>query len=275
MKLIDALGLAIGLTVIIACGPARPQAVETHLVRTTESDSLTEMENAPQNLSPEVPVDYLLGRFEPGEDSQFAMIADAHSAGSGRGAYLHGEAYAAFVEMYQAAKAEGITLTILSATRNFARQKQIWEAKWNGQRKVSGKNLATAVPDPQERALLILRYSSMPGTSRHHWGTDMDLNAFENDYFETGQGKKEYDWLVAHAADFGFCQPYTEKGNARPHGYEEERWHWSYMPLAKPYLAAYQQQISPEMITGFAGAEVAAPLSVIERYVAGVSEACK
>jgi D-alanyl-D-alanine carboxypeptidase len=222
-----------------------------------------------------VDVNYLLGRFEPSKDTSFVKIDNQHAAGSGRGAYLHRETYEAFKKMYAAAKADGITLTIRSATRNFYRQKEIWEGKWNGGRKVGGKDLSRTVPNHKERALTILLYSSMPGTSRHHWGTDMDLNAFENDYFKSGQGLKEYEWLVANGPTYGFCQPYTEKGADRPDGYEEERWHWSYIPLAKKYLAAYGNQINLAMIEGFDGAETATEISVIEKYVFGINSVCK
>ena len=34
--------------------------------------------------------------------------------------------------MAEAAKKEGVILTIISATRNFESQKRIWENKWNG-----------------------------------------------------------------------------------------------------------------------------------------------
>ena len=218
---------------------------------------------------------YLLGKFDQSRDSNFVRLKNEHTAGSGRGAYLQIEAYEAFIQMRNAAQKEGISLIIKSATRNFNYQKGIWERKWNGQTAVAGKNLARDVKNPYERALLILRYSSMPGTSRHHWGTDMDLNAFTNDYFESGQGLKEYEWLVAHAHEYGFCQPYTAKGSERPHGYEEEKWHWSYLPLAVPALAAYKALITADSIKGFEGALVADSLRVIQRYVLGVNEACK
>jgi zinc D-Ala-D-Ala carboxypeptidase len=176
--------------------------------------------------------------------------------------------------MRTAAAAAGVRLVILSATRNFDRQKIIWEDKWTGKRQVNGGNLSLTVQDPKQRALTILRYSSMPGTSRHHWGTDMDLNAFENDYFASGQGLKEYQWLQAHAAEYGFCQPYTAKGEDRPDGYEEEKWHWSYVPLSRLYLVAYTAKVNPADIQGFAGAAVAADIEVIRKYVLGVNTAC-
>ena len=257
---------------LLSCGGASQPATPEGDAADTTTAMLSKVMVTPPR--PEVPVAYLLGKFDPDQDSLMVAIQDVHSAGSGRGAYLHREAYAAFVRMYEAARDSGITLTIRSATRNFYRQKEIWEAKWTGARIVEGKNLAQAVADPEERARIILRFSSMPGTSRHHWGTDMDLNAFENSYFESGQGLKEYQWLRAHAAEYGFCQPYSAKGPQRPHGYEMEKWHWSYLPVADGYLKAYEATIIPEMIEGFQGAEVASSLQVIEHYVLGISQAC-
>ncbi|GAB4418763.1 MAG: M15 family metallopeptidase [Bacteroidia bacterium] len=222
-----------------------------------------------------IPSVYLLGRFDPAQDSLFVRIEDAYSGGSARGAYMHREAYAAFVDMHAAARRDGVVLTILSATRNFDRQQAIWEEKWTGRRLVGGQDLARTIADPAERARTILRYSSMPGTSRHHWGSDIDLNAFENSYFATGKGLREYTWLQTHAAAYGFGQPYTAKGPHRPDGYEEEKWHWSYLPVARRYLAAYQAQIDPAAIRGFAGAETARDIDVIGKYVLGIDPVCK
>ena len=110
----------------------------------------------------------------------------------------------------------------------------------------------------------------MPGTSRHHWGTDIDLNYLSNVHFESGNGKALYEWMRQNAHDFGFCQPYTEKNNRRPNGYEEEKWHWSYMPLAEKYYAAAKQKLKNQLISGFSGAEYADSLKVVEHYVFGV-----
>ncbi|MBX2901515.1 MAG: M15 family metallopeptidase [Cyclobacteriaceae bacterium] len=219
------------------------------------------------------PVDknYLLGKFDPATHSQFVKLADEHTRGSGRGGYLRKETYEAFLKMSAAARQEGIELTIISATRNFDSQKRIWENKWNGKVPVEGKDLTT-VSDLKERARLILLYSSMPSTSRHHWGTDMDLNALENSYFESGEGLKIYTWLKAHAAEYGFCQPYTSKTTGRS-GYEEERWHWSYLPLSGEFLNQYTKQVSYKDISGFAGSDIAKQMAVIKNYVEGV--ACK
>jgi len=121
------------------------------------------------------------------------------------------------------------------------------------------------------RALEILHYSSMPGTSRHHWGTDLDFNSFENSYFESGKGLDIYNWLLANAPSYGFFRPYTPKGEARPYGYEEEKWHWSYAPLADEYMKTANSQLHDGLIDGFQGAETAPEIKVVEKYVKGVS----
>ncbi|MEL7163682.1 MAG: M15 family metallopeptidase, partial [Bacteroidota bacterium] len=219
------------LLLLTACGAPPSASADVVSVDTIATNPAPAA--APQKDSiPRIPsLPYLTGRFDPTVHPDFVKVAPEYTDGDPY--VLHQDTYAAFERMHAAAKAEGVSLIMVSATRNFARQKQIWEAKWNGQRLLEGKEKADEVyPDPADRARAILRYSSMPGTSRHHWGTDIDLNALTNGYFKSGVGKQVFEWLTAHAHEYGFCQPYTPKGETRPNGYEEERWHWSYLPLA-------------------------------------------
>ncbi|HTH54749.1 MAG TPA: M15 family metallopeptidase [Cyclobacteriaceae bacterium] len=217
------------------------------------------------------PVDknYLLGKFDPAADPRFVRLTAEFASGSALHRHLRKETFESFQKMQRAAKKDGVRLIIISATRNFDSQKQIWENKWNGKVKVEGKDLTT-ITDKNERAKMILLYSSMPSTSRHHWGTDMDLNSLSNSYFEKGDGKKVYEWLTVHAPEYGFCQPYTSKINGRT-GYEEEKWHWSYVPLSNGFLEEYKRQVHYSDIAGFAGSEIAESLQVIDKYVEGVS----
>lgn len=238
-------------------------------VQTVEPAAAEKEEPAPLGQSaPVIPVEYLTGKFDPATHPDFVAVDPAYASASGF--HLHREAYEAFRRMHTAAQADGVALIILSATRNFERQRSIWDAKWTGQRKSNGVFVHT-IADPRERALEILKVSSMPGASRHHWGTDIDLNALNNDYFSEGVGEKVYDWLVANAADYGFCQPYTA---GRPTGYTEERWHWSYQPLAGPLTQAAANQLTDEQISGFLGDETAVSIGVVEKYILGINPAC-
>ena len=183
-----------------------------------------------KNQIEQLDTDYCMGRFEPNNHSDFEVIPIQFA--DREGMYLRKDVFIAFKDMFEAAKKDGIKLQIRSATRNFNYQKGIWERKWTGATPLSdGTNVAKDLNSPKEKALKILEYSSMPGTSRHHWGTDIDLNSFSNTFFEAGEGKKIYDWLQKNASTYGFCQPYTAKGPHRPNGYNEEKWHWTYQPL--------------------------------------------
>ena len=137
-----------------------------------------------------------------------------------------------------------------------------------------GYNALKDFPDPKQRALRILEYSSMPGSSRHHWGTDFDLPVMINPYYEKGTGLKIYTWMQENAASFGFCQPYSPKDEARPNGYNEEKWHWSYMPVAKLLTLQAERDLSDSLFTGFKGSEVATDIGILGNYVLGINAAC-
>jgi LAS superfamily LD-carboxypeptidase LdcB len=231
------------------------------------------VKNEMNNEYPYIDLTYIMGQFDPAKDQHFVKIDEQYA--DRPGLYLHKETYDAFIKMYEAASKAGLKLEIKSATRNFDYQKGIWERKWKGVTKLEGNiDASSYYKKGDERALAILRYSSMPGTSRHHWGTDIDINAFTNSYFESGKGKTEYDWLRANAANYGFCQPYTPKGPDRPHGYEEEKWHWSYLPIATICTEVAQEKMKDKLVKGFLGAEQAAPISVVKNYVLGVNTSC-
>ena len=226
----------------------------------------------------------LLGKFNPATDTNFVLIPE-HMA-SNQSMYCHREVFDAYLAMRDSALRDGITLTIISATRNFNRQKQIWERKW--QNTQCPKNFPPELEGQAQRAegvcntdslqlacdickvRSIMRYSSMPGTSRHHWGTDLDFISVEPDYWTHGEGLRIYNWLCANAHKFGFFQPYT--ADPARTGYAEERWHWSYAPLSKPYLEAYRQKITAEDITGFSGSYLVDSLGIIQSHVFGISE---
>lgn len=213
--------------------------------------------------------DELVGNVIPKTDSCFIKIDKAYTKKSN--IYLRKKTYYSFCNMHAAAKKDGFDLNIVSAFRSHYHQQLIWEAKWTGRRKVNGLNLNESVKDDVKRAKLILQYSSMPGSSRHHWGTDVDIYNLNNSTFESGHGLKMYKWLQKNAADYGFYQVYTE---GRETGYNEEKWHWSYLPIAKPMLDAYINNISIEDFKGFKGANTAKDVKIIQNYVLGINVEC-
>lgn len=232
--------------------------------------------SSPVATTPEIDstitLDFLTGRFDPSSNEDFVLIPEKYADRSSM--LMHKEAFQAFEKMWVAAKEAGHTLVIRSAARNFDYQKGIWERKWSGTTQLSDGSYANQIENKAERALKILEYSSMPGTSRHHWGTDIDFNSFENSWFESGEGLAIFNWLVENAESFGYCRPYTAKDSTRPYGYNEEKWHWSYTPLATKYLAYAKEKLSNKDISGFLGSEQAVEIDVVNKYVFGINNSC-
>jgi LAS superfamily LD-carboxypeptidase LdcB len=205
-------------------------------------------------------LDFLMGRFDPAIHERFGRIDDKHT--NKTNIYLDREVYNAFLRMHNDALKAGFRLMIVSATRDFYYQKRIWDYKWSGQ--------PESLSD-EEKAVKILEYSSMPGSSRHHWGTDIDLNVLDNSYYEKGEGKRIYDWLKENAHNYGFCQPYTA---GREKGYQEEKWHWTYLPLSSIYTKYAQEHMKDEYLEGFHGAEFASKIGITENFILSIDEHC-
>ncbi len=239
------------------------------------SDNIAEKKVLVKVVGPssDISADYLMGKFDPSKHPDFVEIPKEYADRPGQ--FIRLEVLGAFIKMYNAAMLEGVRLQIRSATRNFNDQKRIWENKWTGKTILEDNiNAAKDISDDLTRSKKILEYSSMPGTSRHHWGTDMDFNSFSNEWFEKGEGYKLYSWMLYNAAKYGFCQPYTKMGSDRTSGYFEEKWHWTYMPLSKKYTQSAKTIIKNEMISGFLGSETAIIVDMLNNYILGISPSC-
>ena len=157
---------------------------------------------------------------------------------------LHRYAAIPFLNLRRAAARDGIDLAPVSTFRDFARQLKIWNDKFSGSRPLldaAGATLAAASLPPAERIDAILLWSALPGASRHHWGTDLDLvdrSAVPADYqpqltqaefAPAGPFAKLLLWLEANAARFGFFRPFRGvRSGVRP-----EPWHFSFAPVAE------------------------------------------
>ena len=223
-------------------------------------------------------IEYLLGQFDPAVNEKFISLKNAGIPSDGREHFIRKEAaktlkkvFADFNKQYPKIK-----LWIASSTRTYSQQKIIWELKWNNESKNQTKK-NTNIMDSNEIHLKILKYSSMPGTSRHHWGTDIDFNVLKNSYYNSGDGKIIYNWMKKNMSKYGFCQVYNKERNM---GYQEERWHWSYMPLAKIFTEEWIKVFKndPKQFTSridFNGAKIKDILELAIKYVIGINPECK
>lgn len=227
----------------------------------------------PASVQPAFPVEdisglfsdrnYLSGRIDYARHPEFVRLHPPLSRRPGE--FLRVDAYIAFIRMRQSALRDGIVLTIVSASRNFDRQRQIWEAKWNA---------LPAGGNDTARASNVLSYSAMPSASRHHWGTDIDINSTDEAYFDSSEGRRIHAWLTRNAATYGFCQVYARKRAAGRDGHEDEPWHWSYMPVAAVLLSRYNASIADGDFTGFPGSGTATAIATVSRYVNGIEPTC-
>ena len=249
----------LGWCALMACHEANPPE-EGQTALSPDPTAETGSASVPEVRIP--PLRELMGRVSPSQDSAFAPIPSELCSRDGM--RLRREARDAFVRMHGAAAEDGISLTALSATRTFGHQASIWNRKWNGAQRMGMA--------PVDRALDILRFSSMPGSSRHHWGTDVDMHSLDPSDFEQGEGARTLTWLRAHAGDFGFVEVYSSDPG-RP-GYQPEAWHWSYAPLSVPFLTALNEASYEEkraVFEGFDGAFLADSVDILGQYVNGVS----
>ena len=162
---------------------------------------------------------------------------------------LHFEAVTSFLAMCDAARGDGIDLRAVSSYRDYDRQLALWNRKWRGERALYGRDGRpldpTRLTEPQ-LVDAILAWSAIPGGSRHHWGTDVDVidaaampegyqvQLLPAEYARDGVFVRLTGWLDRHMSRFGFFRPYgSDRG-----GCGVEPWHLSYAPIATEAVEA-------------------------------------
>ena len=149
----------------------------------------------------------------------------------GKNHQLRKEAHDAYIKMSTAALKDGLKMKVVSSYRSYAHQNRIWERKYKRFR-ARGMEALAAIKK-------IIEYSIIPGTSRHHWGTDLDIVLdipnppddvlLAEHFHQNGPFCKLKEWLDQHAASFGFELVYTDNANRK--GFKYEPWHFTYLSL--------------------------------------------
>ncbi len=219
-------------------------------------------------LFPIEPYLYITGRYDAANTADFVQLPKELT--NGMSAHLRIEAADDLHAMIAAAKRDGISLYVSSSTRSFSHQARLWNARYNGTILTAGKNLKIAYPDPKERVQELSKYSAPPGLSRHHWGTDIDLNSTSLAYWESSRGRRILLWLRKNAGDYGYLMVYTKH---RDEGFSYEPWHWSYAPLARPILRDHFRNYVT--LDNFDGANIGATLPEWEVYAFSVNDSLK
>ena len=169
-----------------------------------------------------------------------------HLASLGNGCLIHTEVIKPFSLVKTAAEKQGFDLRIVSGFRSYERQLLIWNEKASGKREVLnslGKPLDLNGLSKAQKVFAILRWSALPGCSRHHWGTDIDIwdAAAVSEEYQPQLITAEYDlggpfyelsrWLRSDSVNFNFNTPYSIDNG----GVAIEPWHLSYTPVAEKF----------------------------------------
>jgi len=174
------------------------------------------------------------------------------------GAPVHQDVVAPLLALQAEAREAGFDLAILSGFRGFERQLSIWNRKVAGELPVldsDARPLDPAALSDAELVFAILRWSALPGASRHHWGTDFDIydaaarppgyqiELVPAEVEGGGMFAPLHDWLdqrIARGEARGFFRPYDrDRGGVAP-----ERWHLSHAPTA----AVFRQHLTPDLL---------------------------
>ncbi|MDI7267599.1 MAG: M15 family metallopeptidase [Myxococcota bacterium] len=210
------------------------------------------------------------------------------------------EASGALEAMTRAAFRDGVDVCARGGHRTFGTQRNIWNRKYRGDDPVFFPDGSTRKLDSREpeaaRVATILHYVAFPGTSRHHWGTDVDISQTFGHHcagviierFGGSAGGRSappgeapevappagrsaaasrrpaacleaHRWLLEHAAGYGFHLVYDRDRG----GFAPEPWHWSYLSHAIPALARFIEQVTPDHLRG---RNVAAESLVLDRF---------
>ena len=153
-------------------------------------------------------------------------------------------------KLSQLLQRNGFSLRLESAYRPFEKQLSIWNRKARGELALlddSGKPMERP-QDEEELMHAILTWSALPGASRHHLGTDIDVvdgNACPEGYEVqltpdecTGMFAKFHEFLTAifeSRESFGFNRVFVPgRGKIRPEG-----WHIAHLPTSRRMLEGF------------------------------------
>ena len=198
---------------------------------------------------------------------------------------LHVHVVSPFLSLRRAALAAGFDLVPISSFRDFSRQLTLWNGKFSGQKPMldaSGHSIQVSELSPMQRVDAILLWSALPGASRHHWGTDVDLidtqatapgyrpQLIPEEFAPGGPYAALAEWLEANAARFGFFRPFRGLLS----GVQPEPWHFSFAPVAENARRALTPAVlrrAIDMAPILGKQEILAQLDTLHgRYVAAI-----
>jgi len=190
---------------------------------------------------------------------------------------LHPIALKSFIALRHRFADHGVQLAIASSYRSFDQQLAIWNEKMRGERAVLDDQLQVvdlSGASDVEKLLSILRWTALPGCSRHHWGSDLDvydlsslpngyrLQLVPDEYSSSGPfarlAKLLDDWMTEGVCE-GFVRPYVGGLD----GVAFEPWHISHVLTAD----AHRQVLSADLVKNhLARVDIAGKKAILDNF---------
>lgn len=138
------------------------------------------------------------------------MVSVSKTYSYGENQMLTSDTYNAFLNMYNDAKKEDLTLIINSSFRSYEEQEEIY----NDYKNTRGEDYANTI-------------AAKPGFSEHQTGMAIDIQTYGS-RASTFEEFDEFKWLQENAYKYGFILRYP-KDKEYLTGYEYESWHYRYI----------------------------------------------
>ncbi|MGN1080840.1 MAG: M15 family metallopeptidase [Acutalibacteraceae bacterium] len=132
------------------------------------------------------------------------------------GMYVSSKIYDAYIAMFNAAKADGVTLSACSAYRPYSSQLRNFTNRVN-------KYISEGY-SKEEAERITATIIARPGTSEHQTGLVIDFNPCDDSF----ENSAAYRWLQKNAENYGFVQRY-KKSKSSITGIVNESWHYRYV----------------------------------------------
>ncbi len=172
------------------------------------------------------------------------------------GLFIHKDCYDDYFRLKGTLAGKKLELRTASSFRSYEHQRKIWNDKADGKRALRSKTGITLKYDElncEEIFWAILNWSSIPGSSRHHWGTDIDiydhsqykdgkvLKLANEEYQGSGPNSKISDALFEH--NDLFYRPYLDGKS-----YQMELWHLSHKKQGEKLQSLYTYEMFKKSI---------------------------
>lgn len=157
-------------------------------------------------------IDMLINKYygvsESFEPHNLTKIPNEYCKDSGEDYFLSKDAFNAYLELYNAASAEGYDLLVNSAYRSYKDQEDVYKTYYN----LYGENY-------------VKKYAAKPGFSEHQSGLSLDVASVHSNIFEQS---KEFTWMKENAYKYGFVLRFP-KNKENITGFRYEAWHYRYV----------------------------------------------